>query len=234
MKKIFIFLALICISTILIAQNDVTKFLGIPVDGTKATMVQKLKAKGFTYDATNDYLKGQFNGRTSEVYVATNNNKVYRIMVSDAVGTSEAEIRIRFNNLCKQFENNEKYIPQNFIGGYEIDGNEDISYEMVVNNKRYQAAYYQVSAKEIDTITINNFVNDVQKLYTEEEMQRISENGLEGLSDEDKTKAKQLWDMFLRIFSHKSVWFMISEEYGRYYINIYYDNELNMANGEDL
>ncbi len=155
-------------------------------------------------------------------------------MVSDAVGTSEAEIRIRFNNLCKQFENNEKYIPQNFIGGYEIDGNEDISYEMVVNNKRYQAAYYQVSAKEIDTITINNFVNDVQKLYTEEEMQRISENGLEGLSDEDKTKAKQLWDMFLRIFSHKSVWFMISEEYGRYYINIYYDNELNMANGEDL
>lgn len=34
--------------------------------------------------------------------------------------------------------------------------------------------------------------------------------------------------------SHKSVWFMINEFYGDYYINIFYDNELNKADGEDL
>ncbi len=33
----------------------------------------------------------------------------------------------------------------------------------------------------------------------------------------------------------KPVWFMISEEeYGKYYITMYYDNEYNRANGEDL
>ena len=32
----------------------------------------------------------------------------------------------------------------------------------------------------------------------------------------------------------KTVWFMISENYGRYYITMFYDNEYNRANGEDL
>ena len=30
------------------AQMDVTKFLGIPVDGNKSDMMSKLKSKGFT------------------------------------------------------------------------------------------------------------------------------------------------------------------------------------------
>ena len=33
----------------------------------------------------------------------TNNNKVYRILVKDAVGSSETDIKIRFNTLCQQF-----------------------------------------------------------------------------------------------------------------------------------
>ena len=32
----------------------------------------------------------------------------------------------------------------------------------------------------------------------------------------------------------KTVWFMISENYGEYYITMFYDNEYNRANGEDL
>lgn len=32
----------------------------------------------------------------------------------------------------------------------------------------------------------------------------------------------------------KPVWFMISEHYGKYYITMFYDNEYNRANGEDL
>ena len=32
----------------------------------------------------------------------------------------------------------------------------------------------------------------------------------------------------------KPVWFMISENYGKYYITMFYDNEYNRANGEDL
>jgi hypothetical protein len=38
----------------------------------------------------------------------------------------------------------------------------------------------------------------------------------------------------LEKFSKKSVWFMISDLYGKYYITMFYDNEYNRANGEDL
>ena len=32
----------------------------------------------------------------------------------------------------------------------------------------------------------------------------------------------------------KPVWFRICESYGEYYITMFYDNENNHANGEDL
>ena len=36
------------------------------------------------------------------------------------------------------------------------------------------------------------------------------------------------------IYAKKIVWFMINEEYGKYRIIMYYDNEYNHSNGEDL
>ncbi len=32
----------------------------------------------------------------------------------------------------------------------------------------------------------------------------------------------------------KTVWFIIAEHYGKYYICMFYENKLNKANGEDL
>ena len=44
------------------AQEDVTKFLGIPVDGFKPEMIRKLKAKGFVeHPYRTDELVGEFN-----------------------------------------------------------------------------------------------------------------------------------------------------------------------------
>ena len=180
MKKILT-LAVVLMTTIaLFAQEekDVTKFLGIPIDGYKSEMISKLKAKGFTstsYDK--NVLEGEFNGQDVYIHVATNNNKVYRIMVADKNYVNETNIRIRFNNLISQFENNSKYI------GYSnkpIPEDENLSYEISVKNKRYQASFYQ--------------------------------NGD--------------WN--------KSVWFMIADFYGKYYICMFYDNCYNQANGEDL
>ncbi len=107
MKKLLFILGLLLSSLTLCAQSDVTKFLGIPVDGFKPDMIRALKAKGFTssmYDK--DILEGEFNGSQVIIHTVTNNNKVYRIMVSDANSVGETAIKIRFNNLCDQFLNN--------------------------------------------------------------------------------------------------------------------------------
>lgn len=101
-------------------KKEITKFMGIPVDGTKTAMIQKLKAKGFKYNAKLDRLEGEFNGRDSYISVVTNRNKVYRIVVHDANYTNEANIKIRFNNLVRQFMGNGKYAPADMLGNSTI------------------------------------------------------------------------------------------------------------------
>ena len=152
MKKILLFLVLCFISIFGMAQTDVTKFLGIPVDGSKSEMVRKLKSKGFTQNPYADgALTGKFNGMDVNVHIATNNDKVCRIMVCDANTMDETSIRIRFNVLCEQFKNNSKYCSFSEEDP-KIKEGEDISYEMSVHNKRYEADFYQLP----DTTVANN------------------------------------------------------------------------------
>ena len=197
MKKLLSLIVMLLLSEIVPAQQkSVTKFLGIPVDGYKSDMIGKLKEKGYAYDSAYDCLKGEFNGRDVHIYVVTNNNKVYRIMVADAVPSNESDIKIRFNNLCQQFSENDRYFS---LDKYTLSEDEDISYEMTVHNKRYQATYYQLETNDADT------------------EQNLDEQ-----------------DSFIADMMNRSVWFMINERYGRYYIVMYYDNVCNQANGEDL
>lgn len=223
MKRIIIcfILAFITIYDVT-AQNDVTKFLGIPIDGYKAEMIQKLNDKGFRsskYDK--DILTGEFNGHNVNVHIGTNNNKVYRIMLCDVNDVDERSIRIRFNNLCSQFENNPRYIPALLSPkDQRIPEDDDISYEMTVNKKRYEACFTQTGG--IDAMK-ESFGDMLKGQYTDEEWNNPSEELQEKLNN-----------LALFLCSKKSVWFMIAEHRGRYYITMYYDNENNRSNGEDL
>lgn len=204
-------------------EKDVTTFLGIPVDGLKSEMIQKLKAKGFTPSLySNEILEGEFNGYDVNVHIATNNNKVYRIMLCDKPSIDEVDIKIRFNKLCSQFENNPRYIT---LKGTPIPEDEDISYNVKVNKKRYEAAFLQMPK---DTLAIATKVrNFLLTKYTEEQLS----NPTEEISSEI---AYESYNAVMSTISKKCVWFMISEFESKYYITMYYDNTLNQSNGEDL
>lgn len=145
MKKLLSFFVMLMLSTALHAQHNVTKFLGIPVDGTKASMIQKLKNKGFTYDVRNDVLLGEFNGGEVNISIVTYKNKVWRLAVVKDQLYDKAQIKRQYNYLCNQFSNNAKYTS---LESNEIPENEDISYQMSVKNKVYQSAYCQLPKDE--------------------------------------------------------------------------------------
>lgn len=219
-KKTLWFFMLLILPVALYAQKDVTQFLGIPVDGSKSEMIQKLKAKGYTISPyKKDVLVGEFNGTEVNIYIVTNNNKVCRIMVSDVNTMSETDIRIKFNKLVQQFQSNKKYLslPDSTISKYNIPEDEDISYELSVKNKRYEAIFYQKSA-------------DYDTLQTE--MINLLKNGTP--NDADKERVEAITKKLTEDTFNKTVWFMISESYGKYSISIYYDNEYNRAKGEGL
>ncbi len=145
MKKLFSILVMVLFALCISAQEkEVTKFLGIPVDGYKAEMKKKLISKGFTPKTVqgSEFFEGEFNGHDVHVYIVTNNNKVRRIMLCDVITMDEANIKIRFNNLVYQFENNNRYFaPEK----QTISEKEDISYQMTVRNKTYEAVFYQMN-----------------------------------------------------------------------------------------
>ena len=103
---------------------------------------------------------------------------------------------------------------------------EDISYEMMVHKKRYDAAYYQVPTS-LDSLEIAEVKNRLLEKYTEEELGKPEEEQ----SREIKIDTVQY---VLDIYSKRNVWFMIDEKYGEYRIIMYYDNEFNHSDGEDL
>jgi len=227
MKKLLITTLLLILTIATNAQKDVTKFLGIPIDGTKAAMIEKLKAKGFTPTTNNpEVLEGEFNGTDVEVYIVTNNRKVWRIMLADKNRRGETDIRIRFNNLCRQFRKNYKYIKQS-SRDYILSDEEDISYEMSVHNKRYEAPYYQMADATDSTYFYAQAKASLKWRYTLEELNNPTKEIKE---DIDKAYNDAWWEHI----SKKSVWFMISELGGTFYICMYYDNEYNRADGEDL
>lgn len=210
------------------AQNkDVTTFLGIPVDGTVSSMKQKLVSKGFVPKKFGDeeYLEGEFNGCNVNVYIRTNNNKVYRIMLADNFTVDEAQIKIRFNNLVSQFENNKRYFS---LDKYTLSDEEDISYEMTVHNKNYEAAFYQVPDMEKTyTLALQEKVrNELLSKYTEAELKNPSEEITKEIAN---TTIKIGTELMLM----KPVWFKIVRVNGEYYICMFYDNIYNQADGEN-
>lgn len=227
MKKLALIITTLLLSVSVFAQEDVTKFLGIPVDGFKPEMIRKLKAKGYTeHSYKPDVLVGEFNGRDVEVSVVTNNNKVYRIFVQDAYTVDEYNIKIRYNTLCEQFENNKRYISMAVEGQY-IPDDEDISDQMLYEDKRYEALYFQVP-EQVDTLAVQTALRErVLAKYTEEQLANPT-------SEMQEEVLKATFDIAFEIYEKKSVWFTINKEGNRYRILMYYDNKYNEANGEDL
>ena len=214
MKKILttLFVALIPFIATAQSPNDNTlKFLGIPVDGNKMEMIQQLQKKGFIYDKTNEMLTGRFNGKESHIRISENYGKVDRVFVTDADTFSEAQIIINFNNLLHQFKQNEKYVE--LIENQPIPANEDVSYEMSIHNKTYDAQFY------------------LRPQFTEEETEElaIKSQEIENEGERESFLIKAVMNKLTGM-----VWFRIADYYGKYYICIYYDNLKNRPNGEDL
>lgn len=155
MRKFLTLLAMIAISASVFAQKEVTQFMGIPVDGSPTEMIKKLKAKGFTTDEDvmrdvkqglidldgPEVLTGRFNGEYVRLYLNVGTNNVWRISLVDKNSRDETQIKIRFNTLVRQFEGNGKYVP--YVDEQTIADDEDISYQMTVNKKQYQAGFVQ-------------------------------------------------------------------------------------------
>lgn len=234
MKKLFLLIVAAFMAANVMAENYPTKFLGIPIDGTKQEMLRKIQAKGFEYhnEYGKEYLTGEFNGEEVGIVVRTNKGKACQIVVTELKTYTEGFIRIKFNNLMQQFEKNPKYLPAN-LNQKHLSEEEDIAYEITVNNKLYRAYFLQIT-HELDT-TI--WQKDIEKKAAEI-VPELAKKGIE--YDDFNEREKYLMSEYIertaanQQYLNNSVWFQILQDGAKYRIALYYDNLYNQANGEDL
>lgn len=173
MKRFLLITLLSLFSLNIFCQNKGTlKFLGIPIDGTEAQFASKLKSKGFTYNSLYKNYEGQFNGRDVDVYIHTNHNLVDRVYVAFPY-TSEAGIQVEFNRLLSQFEETGKYL--SFGMNEEIPADEDISYEISVHNKRYQASFSYIDPDRDPIALMDALLDKISDFFTEEQLAKLKE-----------------------------------------------------------
>ncbi|MBQ9076905.1 MAG: hypothetical protein IJY31_03580 [Muribaculaceae bacterium] len=206
------------------AQNDVTKFLGIPVDGSKAEMIQKLKAKGFTYDLYSDCLTGKFNNYDVMINVVTHNDKVWRIFIADAEKYDRDSIISRFNNLLSQFENDPNYTAAVDQEIFLMPDWDKQTSDAIFNSHGGHACFIQEDSL--------NVLNKVKPLLCH----KYTEHQLSNPDIATCLDIKIEIIKYVQSAAKKLVNFKIKEIDGKYVLLLYYDNLHNYAetNNNDL
>ncbi|MBR5776128.1 MAG: hypothetical protein IKY42_07735, partial [Bacteroidaceae bacterium] len=132
--------------------------------------------------------------------------------------------------LFNQFNNNPRYLCLNEKS--LIPEEEKIAYEMEINNKRYEADFFQeISFDNIDTIAIKEKAKELLKKSSSDDDIYYSSGKTEKV--DNAYKLMLLYHVYENA-KNKLVWFIINKFLDKYNIVIYYDNLYNRANGEDL
>lgn len=190
MKKIFLATILTLVSILCLGQNyGPIKFLGIPIDGSESQFTSKLQSKGFSYNSLYKSYKGQFNGKPVDVYIHTNHDLVDRVMVAFQY-TDKENIKHEFNRLLSQFNDSGKYMDLSLNSAIPL--NEDISYEIDVHSKNYQASFsYFDQGRDMVAFT-NDIIDIVKDFYNEEQLTRLKNYCLKAVSAPESEQAELL------------------------------------------
>lgn len=158
------------------------KFLGIPIDGSESQFAERLLDKGFTYSRIYECYKGEFNGKPVDVYLHTNHGRMDRVYVSFPY-TSEGDVKVEYNNLLSQFEKSGKYLAAE--ANKTLTDKDDISHEIAVNSKRFQASFHYLDPDKDPKDFMNTFLDNFSDLLTEEQLAKLKEVSQKALDTPD-------------------------------------------------
>lgn len=221
MKKILFFVFASLLAANIIADNNPTRFLGIPIDGTKQEMIKKLEEKGFVYEGETDWLTGEFNGKEVILYIVTKNRKVCGINVRYRYFYTAEEIKSIYNDLFQQFQKNSKYIPVNLQQSV-IPTDEDVAREMSQNNKEYFAGFLQRTNEADSTVVLNDSFKECTNKYIDKLISLMPSDTL--YNEAEYTKIVEnigeiCWYEELKaMYINNIVGFQIDKAYGENYI----------------
>lgn len=225
MKRLFFLITvLLSLSHNLYAADGVTQFLGIPVDGPKSEMIQKLKAMGYEYVEGEDFFTGYYFGNPVYLFIQTNNDKVSRIILYDINQRTEEEIKYRFNALYDKFATSDRYVR---LGKKDVilTEKDKLAYEMKQHNRIHKAVFRQIKETDPDlnmsmatapAVGVRQIELDKLKFDYKERRRRMHARAIGYVNRHNQESFPS------------QVWFVISERFGKFGMVMLYDNVPNL------
>lgn len=106
MKRTLSIIITLMLTLTLSAQDNITTFMGIPVDGTREVMTAKLLKNGVVKKDNNLIVK-DIEGGTYFIQLKTHKGKVYRVSMVETKGTDDVNRIIgRFDSLVEEYREN--------------------------------------------------------------------------------------------------------------------------------
>lgn len=171
MKKIVFAFLMTLAPMSLLAQKNITTFMGIPVNGTKSSVVAKLKSRGFVKDG-HDCLKGEIENIPYLVRVMTDRGRVYRISVVEEKGTDDVSLAVaRYNSLLDWFRKDSNYTEYEY--NPYIYPSDNLKYEKKIADGWYYAEFFQKEEPQLYSRLVSFRITDE---YGDYRIERCYEN----------------------------------------------------------
>lgn len=146
MKRFFITLTITMLALTIQAQNDVTTFMDVPVDGKASSVLSQLKEKGCK-KVGHKTLETTLNDKAYKVNVLASKKGVYQVRLTQSRGTESLQKGIdNYNELIKWFRADNSYTEyekNNFISNKD-----DATHLQNIYDKWYYAEFFQKSNGE--------------------------------------------------------------------------------------
>ena len=148
MKRLLTIALSVILTASLSAQGNITSFLGIPVNGTKAEVTQRLIEQGAVKVKDGLQISG-IDQMPFLVRIKTHKGKVYSISLVETKGTKDVKTAVaRFNSLIDSYrENTCEYTEYEYNSFVVI--NDETSTERHIHEGDYYAEFFQVADPQL-------------------------------------------------------------------------------------
>lgn len=151
MKKLMIALAMLLVSGVAMAQ-DVTTFMGIPIDGTVESVKSKLKAKGFREEGIYKNLKGEFFGREAWVSVFGDKGLANTVGVVFYCLDDKDYAKLLYNRIFDGMLDCGRYV---YEDGEKIGENVDLLKELLTADRNCLDSFFLQNGNEDSPVVVS-------------------------------------------------------------------------------
>lgn len=161
MKRFILSIALVVLPLLGISQNHLT-FMGVEIDGTMTSFVEKMKTKGFTFIERIDdvtIMKGTFTNKPVDLYISQTpvTKKVSRVTVYYEKDETWSSIKYDYQKLVEAYK--EKYTLDKEFHFFSKPYYEGDGYEMqaVKLEKCHYVAFFKTESGSTIFVKISEF-----------------------------------------------------------------------------